>query len=41
MEGFPQNGLHEGVLIGRTGMLQNRLEAARFFLGITIYRKRQ
>ena len=26
VEGFPQHGVHEGVLIGRTGMLQDRLE---------------
>ena len=36
VEDFPQHGLPEGVLIGRTGMLQDRLEAAGFFLGKSI-----
>ena len=31
IEGFPQHGLHAGVLIGRTGTLQDRLETAGLF----------
>ena len=35
VEGFPQHGLHAVHVVGP--MLQDRLEAAKFFLGIDIH----
>ncbi len=33
VEVFPQHGLRADVLMGRAGMLQDRVEAARLFTG--------